>query len=60
MAKKHTKKTEENEKNELPLDSELDTENDDDLDDFDNTIVEPDDLIILDDFVDDDDDDEDY
>lgn len=60
MAKKLTKKNEEDEDIDMPLDNELVSNDDDDLDDFDNAYVEPEDLIILDDFDDDDDDDEDY
>ncbi len=61
MAKKPTKKMEEEEEdNELPLDNDLDTANNEDLDDFETAIVEPDDIIILDEFVDDDEDDDDY
>lgn len=59
MAKKPTKKMEEEEDNELPLDNELDTVTNDDLDDFENTTLVSDDLIILDDF-DDDEDEDDY
>lgn len=59
MAKKITKKPEEDEEEDLPIEKDLDNQTNLDDDEFETSLVEPEDFIILDDFEDDDDDDDD-